>query len=106
MAANPSTGNPAITEIENIAKSVYGVNGDKSIPLTANSNAVLVQSSSLQKFALVLTQPPVQTVPAGTTVNWVNVLTNSSYSDETVELTYRYPETLSNFKALSNTSIT
>ncbi|MDO5768583.1 MAG: hypothetical protein Q4P13_03695 [Psychrobacter sp.] len=98
LAANPSIGNPAITEIENIAKSVYGVNGDKSIPLTANSNAVLVQSSSLQKFALVLTQPPVQTVPAGTTVNWVNVLTNSSYSDETVELTYRYPETLSNFK--------
>lgn len=98
IEANASSNRSTLTQIENIAQSIYGVNGDISTPLNTSSNKVLTDYSSVPKFGLDLSQPPIQTVTAGTTVNWVNVLTNPSYSDETVDLTYRYPETLSNFK--------
>ena len=85
-------------KVDNIANARYGVNGDSSVVLSSQSNQVHLEASSLPRFALDITQPPIQTVTAGTTVKWVNVLTNSSYSDETIDLSYLYPDTLSNFK--------
>lgn len=86
-----------LTIINNIANANYGVNGDSSVELEATSNEVTVEASELLEYDLTLTEPAIQTVEAGSTVTWVNVLTNNSYSDETVELTFTVPQTLSNF---------
>ncbi|WP_201553959.1 DUF11 domain-containing protein [Psychrobacter sp. 72-O-c] len=61
------------------------------------SNKINLIAHTLPQYALTLSQPSVQTVGLGNTAEWTNLLTNNSYSDETIALSYDYPDTLSNF---------
>ncbi|WP_352338330.1 SdrD B-like domain-containing protein [Psychrobacter sp. 16-MNA-CIBAN-0192] len=88
---------PLVISIDNIASAKYHFQNDR-MPLTTTSNRVQVQASPLQKHDILLTKASQQTITAGDTVRWKNTLTNNSYSEETILLSYDYPNTLSNFK--------
>lgn len=90
--AAPST---LVQTINNIANAVYDVD---SIKQNSVSNQVQVTSSALPEYGINLTQQPLRTVMPNTLVNWVNVLNNTSYSDQTVELTLDVSPTLSNLR--------
>ncbi|MDE0491579.1 hypothetical protein NK638_08580 [Psychrobacter sp. A3] len=84
-----------VQTINNIANASYDVN---SIKQNSISNQVQVKASALPEYGINLTQQPVRTVAPNTLVNWVNVLSNTSYSDQTIELTLDVSPTLSNLK--------
>ena len=84
-----------VQTINNIANASYDVN---SIKQNSISNQVQVKASALSEYGINLTQQPVRTVAPNTLVNWVNVLSNTSYSDQTIELTLDVSPTLSNLK--------
>jgi len=84
-----------VQTINNIANASYDVN---SIKQNSISNQVQVKASALSEYGINLTQQPLRTVAPNTLVNWVNVLSNTSYSDQTVELTLDVSPTLSNLK--------
>ena len=84
--------------IDNVASANYNVNNATDVTLTAASNKVQIKASALPEYGVTLTQPPIQTVIPGATVNWLNVLANTSYSDETIELTIDAPTSVSNVK--------
>ena len=90
--AAPST---LVQTINNIANASYDVN---SIKQNSISNQVQVKASALPEYGINLTQQPLRTVAPNTMVNWVNVLSNTSYSSQTVELTLDVSPTLSNLK--------
>ncbi len=87
-----------VQTITNTANASFNVNGDKSVGLSSISNQVQVKASALPEFGIDLTKQAVQTVIPNTLVNWVNVLSNTSYSNQTVELTLNISPTLSNLK--------
>ncbi len=100
--------NDVLQIIENIANASYNIAGDTSIGLSSTSNQVQVESSELPKYGVSLSKPPRQTVAPGALVNWVNVLSNTSFSDETVEITINAPTSLSNlivYRDLNNNGI-
>nr|WP_299039509.1 hypothetical protein [uncultured Psychrobacter sp.] len=76
--------NPNLQIIKNTANASYDVG---SVEQSSTSNQVKVKSSALPEYGIELSQPLIQTVEPNTTVNWVNVLKNTSYSMQTVELT-------------------
>ncbi|MGM8889943.1 hypothetical protein ACS8FA_03695 [Psychrobacter sp. 1Y1] len=84
--------------IDNVANASYTVNNQTNLTLKSDSNKVQVKASALPEYGIELTQPATQTVEPSTTVNWVNVLKNTSYSDQTIDLTLTVPDTLSNIK--------
>ncbi|MGA6103026.1 hypothetical protein ACPESL_12775 [Psychrobacter pocilloporae] len=84
-----------VQTINNIANASYDVN---SIKQNSISNQVQVKASALPEYGINLTQQPVRTVAPNTLVNWVNVLSNTSYSDQTIELTLDVAPSLSNLK--------
>lgn len=84
--------------INNTAQATYNVNKQNDIAITSASNKVQVKVSNLPEYGISLTQQPLLTVMPNALVNWVNVLTNTSYSDETVKLTLNVSPTLSNLK--------
>ncbi|WP_289115592.1 hypothetical protein [uncultured Psychrobacter sp.] len=84
-----------VQTINNIANASYDVN---SIKQNSISNQVQVKASALSEYGINLTQQPLRTVAPNTLVNWVNVLSNTSYSDQTVELTLDVAPSLSNLK--------
>lgn len=84
-----------VQTINNIANASYDVN---SIKQNSISNQVQVKASALPEYGINLTQQPLRTVAPNTLVNWVNVLSNTSYSSQTVELTLDVSPTLSNLK--------
>ncbi|MDN5619894.1 MAG: hypothetical protein L0G63_05305 [Psychrobacter sp.] len=84
--------------IDNVANASYTVNDQSDVTLQSDSNKVRVKASALPEYGIELTQPATQTVEPSTTVNWINVLKNTSYSDQTVDLTLTVPDTLSNIK--------
>ena len=84
-----------VQTINNIANAAYDVN---SIKQNSTSNQVQVKASALPEYGINLTQQPLRTVAPNTLVNWVNVLSNTSYSSQTVELTLDASPTLSNLK--------
>ncbi|QUY52611.1 DUF11 domain-containing protein [Psychrobacter pacificensis] len=84
-----------VQTINNIANASYDVN---SIKQNSISNQVQIKASALSEYGINLTQQPVRTVAPNTLVNWVNVLSNTSYSDQTIELTLDVSPTLSNLK--------
>ncbi|MGE6341338.1 hypothetical protein [Psychrobacter sp. NPDC078929] len=84
-----------VQTINNIANASYDVN---SIKQNSISNQVQVKASALPDYGINLTQQPLRTVAPNTLVNWVNVLSNTSYSDQTIELTLDVSPTLSNLK--------
>ena len=88
---------PLVMIIDNIASAQYFFQND-SVLLTSISNSVQVQASAVRKYDILLTKAPLQTIISGETVSWKNTLTNNSYNDETLSLSYDYPNTLSNFK--------
>ena len=90
--AAPST---LVQTINNVANASYDIN---SIKQNSISNQVQVKASALPEYGINLTQQPVRTVAPNTLVNWVNVLSNTSYSSQTVELTLDVSPTLSNLK--------
>ena len=90
--------NPNLQIINNTAKASYNVDNKSDVVLSTTSNQVQVKASALPEYGISLTRPPVQTVAPNTIVNWLNVLTNTSYSDETVELTLDVAPSLSNIK--------
>jgi len=90
--------NPNLQIINNIANASYNVNNKTDVTLSSTSNQVQVKSSALPEYGIELTQPLIQTVEPGTTVNWINVLKNISYSNQTVELTLEVASSLSNVK--------
>ncbi len=87
--------NPNLQIIKNTANASYDVG---AVEQSSTSNQVQVKSSHLPEYGIELTQPATQTVEPSTTVNWINVLKNTSYSDQTVDLTLTVPDTLSNIK--------
>ena len=87
--------NPNLQIITNIANADYDVDAVKQ---TSTSNQVQVKSSALPEFGINLSEQPVKTVAPNTVVNWNNTLTNTSFSDQTVELTLDIAPTLSNIK--------
>ncbi|WP_261868854.1 SdrD B-like domain-containing protein [Psychrobacter sp. JCM 18901] len=90
--AAPST---LVQTINNIANATYDVD---SIEQSGISNQVQVKTSALPEYGINLTQQPLRTVAPNTLVNWVNVLSNTGYSSQTVELTLDVSPTLSNLK--------
>ena len=90
--------NPLLQFIENIANASYVINNSTNFNLNSTSNQVSVQSSAFPQYGISLTQPAVQTVEPDTTVHWVNVLSNTSYSNQTIDLTLVIPNSLSNIK--------
>ena len=88
-----------VQTINNIANASYDVN---SIKQNSISNQVQVKASALPEYGINLTQQPLRstvarTVAPNTLVNWVNVLSNTSYSSQTVELTLQ-PTSVTNVK--------
>ncbi|MGP5437082.1 hypothetical protein [Psychrobacter alimentarius] len=90
--------NANVQLIDNIANANYNVNGQTSVTIASTSNQVQVRSSALPEFGITLSQLPVKTVAPNTIVNWTNTLTNTSFSDQTVELTLDIAPSLSNIK--------
>ncbi len=87
--------NPLVQIIDNLANIDYDV---EAVKQHGTSNQVQVQVSALPEYGIGLTKQPVQTVMPNALVNWVNVLSNTSYSNQTVELTLDIAPTLSNIK--------
>ena len=98
MQSNSIAAAPIISVIDNIADAQYHINKDQNLVFNTTSNSVQIQSTTLKKYSVLLSQTAIQTVESGNTVTWKNRLTNNSYSDETIALTYEYPSTVSNFK--------
>ncbi|BFM02562.1 hypothetical protein Psyaliredsea_12090 [Psychrobacter alimentarius] len=84
-----------VTTINNIAQINYSVD---AIQQSGISNEVSFTSLSLPLYDISLTQPSLQTINRGSTVEWVNILSNNGTYDEVVALSYDYSSTLSNFK--------
>ena len=84
--------------INNTAQANYNVNKQNDIAITSTSNQVQVKVSNLPEYGISLTQQPLLTVMPNALVNWVNILSNTSYSDETVELALDMSQALSNVK--------
>ena len=89
---------PTLQLIDNIAHASYKVGNLSAAPLTIDSNKVRVKSSALPEYGIQLTEPSILTVEPGANISWLNVLKNTSYSDQTVELTWSLPSTLSNLQ--------
>lgn len=87
--------NSLVQIIDNIAEVEYSVEMTKQF---GTSNLVQIKASDLPEYGISLTQQPLLTVMPSTLVNWVNVLNNTSYSDQTVKLTLDVSPTLSNLK--------
>lgn len=87
--------NANVQIINNIANASYDID---SVQQSSNSNQVQVKASDLPEYGISLSRQPLKTVAPNTIVNWVNVLTNTSFSDENVELTLEVPATLSNVR--------
>src|SRR5690606_11574967 len=90
--------NPLLQFIENTANASYVVNNGTNFNLSSISNQVSVQSSAFPQYGISLTSPPRKTISPGSTASWKNVLTNTSYSDQTIDLTLTVPSSLSNIK--------
>ncbi|WP_350558601.1 hypothetical protein [Psychrobacter sp. CAL346-MNA-CIBAN-0220] len=90
--------NSDLNLIDNVAKASYNVNNQTDITLTTSSNQVQVKVAVLPDSSIALTHSPIQTAAPDTTVSWLNVLTNNSYSDQIIAFSDDYPDTLSNFK--------
>lgn len=90
--------NPLLQIIENTANASYVVNNGTNFNLSSISNQVSVQSSAFPQYGISLTSPPRKTISPGSTASWKNVLTNTSYSDQTIDLTLTVPSSLSNIK--------
>nr|WP_317199027.1 hypothetical protein [uncultured Psychrobacter sp.] len=83
-----------VTTINNIAQTNYKVGNSTQ---TGTSNQVSFKSLTLPQYDVSITQPALQTVNAGDTVQWINVLSNNGTFDEEVVVSFDYPNTLSNF---------
>ncbi|MEN6670483.1 SdrD B-like domain-containing protein [Psychrobacter sp. B38] len=81
--------------INNIANVEYSVGNTKQF---GTSNLVQLQSSALAKYGISLNQQTLRTVAPNTLVNWNKTLSNTSFSDETVELTLDVAPSISNVK--------
>ena len=90
--------NPNLQIINNIANASYNVNNKTDVSLSSTSNQVSVQSSAFPQYGISLTSPPRKTISPGSTASWKNVLTNTSYSDQTIDLTLTVPKSLSDVK--------
>ncbi|MFC6382433.1 SdrD B-like domain-containing protein [Psychrobacter glacincola] len=84
--------------ITNTAQASYNVNARTDTTLSTDSNLVKVRSSAFPEFGISLTQNPSQTVAPNTVVNWINTLSNTSFSDQTIALTLDVSPSLSNVK--------
>ena len=93
-----SAANPNLQIINNIANATYNVNSQSDVTISSTSNQVQVKASPLPEYGISLSQQPLLTVMPNALVNWVNVLSNTSYSNQTVELTLNIAPTLSNIK--------
>lgn len=93
-----SAANPNLQIINNIANATYNVNNQTDVTISSTSNQVQVKASALPEYGISLSQQPLLTVMPKALVNWVNVLNNTSYSNQTVELTLNIAPTLSNIK--------
>ncbi|WP_201551486.1 DUF11 domain-containing protein [Psychrobacter sp. DD43] len=90
--------NTAVQTIANIANASYNVDSQAAIVISSTSNQVSVQSSAFPQYGISLTSPPTKTIAPGLTVSWKNLLTNTSYSDQTIDLSLTIPNSLSNIK--------
>lgn len=90
--------NPLLQSIENTAEASYIISNGANFNLNSTSNQVSVQSSAFPQYGISLTSPPTKTIAPGSTVNWENLLTNTSYSDQTIDLSLTIPNSLSNIK--------
>ncbi|WP_201508745.1 DUF11 domain-containing protein [Psychrobacter alimentarius] len=97
MQSNTAFAAPSalVQTINNIANVNYVVD---SIKQNGISNKVQVKASALPEYGISLTQQPLHTVAPNTLVSWSNVLSNTSYSNQNVELTFDVSPTLSNLK--------
>lgn len=98
IAIAADAANPNLQIINNIANASYNVNNQTDVTISSISNQVQVKASDLPEYGIELTQQPLLTVMPNALVNWVNVLSNTSYSNQTVELTLAVSPTLSNLK--------
>lgn len=79
--------NAALTVIDNVAKATYNIYNATDVTLGTTSNQVRLKASALPEYGFSLTEPSLQTIERGTTATWINTLTNTSYSRETITLT-------------------
>ncbi|WAI88062.1 Fibrinogen-binding protein [Psychrobacter sp. SC65A.3] len=84
--------------INNTAQASYSVDNENDVSISTASNQVQVKASTLPEYGISLNQQPLRTVMPNTEVSWTNVLSNTSYSDQTVELTFAISPTISNLK--------
>ncbi|WP_227429640.1 DUF11 domain-containing protein [Psychrobacter sp. I-STPA6b] len=81
--------------INNTATSSHSID---NIDFNNTSNEVTATVHTLPIYSVVLSQPAKQIVSPGQQVEWLNILTNNGSYDETVELSFSVPSTLSNFE--------
>ncbi|WP_299187451.1 hypothetical protein [uncultured Psychrobacter sp.] len=100
MQSNSATAatSDLLSIIDNIAKASYNVNNQTGVTLSSESNKVRVKASDLPEYGINLSKSLLKTVAPGDTASWVNVLTSNSYNTQTVDLTLKVPDTLSNIK--------
>lgn len=84
--------------INNTAQANYSVDNGADVTIDTTSNQVQVKSSAFPQYGISLTSPPTKTIAPGSTVSWKNLLTNTSYSDQTIDLSLTIPNSLSNIK--------
>ena len=96
IAADAS--NPNLQIINNIANASYNVGNQNEVAISSTSNLVQIQSSKLPQYGISLNQQTLRTVAPNTWVNWNKTLSNTSFSDETVELTLDVTPSISNVK--------
>ncbi|WP_201534188.1 SdrD B-like domain-containing protein [Psychrobacter immobilis] len=87
--------NSLVQIIDNLANVAYDVEAIKQL---GTSNVVQVKSSALPEYGVSLNQETLRTVAPNTLVNWTKTLRNTSFSDETIELTLDVPSSVSNVK--------
>ncbi|WP_413501437.1 SdrD B-like domain-containing protein [Psychrobacter maritimus] len=90
--------NPLLQFIENTANASYIISNGTNFNLNSTSNQVSVQSSAFPQYGISLTSPPRKTIAPGSTASWKNVLINTSYSNQTIDLTLTVPKSLSDVK--------
>lgn len=88
--------NPNLQIINNIANASYNVDSQTDVVISSTSNQVQIKASALPEYGIALQSPVLQTVEPNTQVSWKNVLTNTSYNTETIELTLAVPASVSN----------
>ena len=98
MQSHSALAAPIVVDtINNTADARYAISDTQTVFGVA-SNTVQLQTANVAQYGISLSGGSQQTVMAGETIVWKNTITNTGYDTVTVDLTFDYPSSLSNFE--------